>query len=398
MCEKCSGGFERLKGKNVVVGVNASISIYRIPDVIRDLVREGASVTVGMSEEARSFISRDIFHWASEKGVVTEITGAVEHISLFQDPGSTVLLIAPATYNSIGKIASGISDTIPTLMFAYAFGHRVPVIMAPAMHEDMLRNPVMIENIKKLQKLGVEFISPRIEDDKAKIPENLIMVDEVYRALYSAPLRGKRVLIISGRSEEPVDPVRTISNHSSGLTGYWLARNSYRLGADLVTLIGNSVEIMPPYVNHIEAVTAESFYSETKRELSSDSYDVVILPAALQDFSVKESKTKLSGSEEHTLHLKPREKLLAMVRELHNGSIVSFKLDHSLTAHAKLRDSPELMVFNEIGKGRGTFGKVPPIYTVLGRGEEVTISADSKEDASWRLMMHIIYSGSNVRK
>ncbi|EQD41907.1 phosphopantothenoylcysteine decarboxylase/phosphopantothenate/cysteine ligase, partial [mine drainage metagenome] len=268
--------------------------------------------------------SPEIFLWASGNDPVTEITGRVEHISLFDDPGNTVLVIAPATYNTLGKIASGISDEIPPLMFAYAFGHGVPVIIAPAMHEDMIRNPIMVDNIRKISSLGVSFVSPRIEDEKAKISENISIIDEIYRALNHRIMEGKKALVVSGRSEESLDPVRIISNRSSGTTGYWLARNLYRLGASHVTVIGNTSQPLPPYINHISASSTDDYYSETRAELKSDAYDIMFIPAALSDFSVNQGKRKIESGKEVSITIKPREKLLESIRKEHSGILVSF--------------------------------------------------------------------------
>ena len=389
MCNKCQEPFRRLEGKKVVVGVTASISIYRVPDLVRDLVKLGASVTCAMSDASQKLISPEIFLWASGNDPVTGITGRVEHISLFSDPGNTVLVIAPATYNILGKMATGISDEIPSLMFAYAFGHGVPVIVAPAMHEDMLRNPVMVDNIRRLSSLGVRFVSPRIEEEKAKISENISIIDEIYRSLNHSNMEGKKALVISGRSEEALDPVRVISNRSTGTTGYWLARNLYRLGASHVTLIGNTSQPLPPYINHIPADSTDDFYRETKAELKSDTYDIVFVPAALSDFYVTRQSRKIESVKELSITLKPRKKLLDTIRDVHGGTLVSFKLDHNGRKLVNPASKEEYIVLNEIRPEGRTFGDNKAEFQVFGKDGKQDIIANGKEDATWRLILHV---------
>lgn len=388
MCEKCSEPFRKLEGKKIVIGVTASISLYRVPDLVRDIVKQGGSVVCAMSDSAQKLISPEIFRWASGNDPVTVITGKVEHIALFSDPKNTVLVIVPATYNTLGKLATGISDEIPSLMFAYAFGHGVPVIVAPAMHEDMLRNPVMVDNIRRLSSLGVRFISPRIEDEKAKISENVSIIDEIYRSFNHSSMEGKKALVISGRSEEHIDPVRVISNRSTGTTGYWLARNLYRLGASHVTYIGNTNQPLPPYVNHIPADSTDDFYRETKAELRSDAYDIVFVPAALSDFSVTSRDRKIESGKEVSIQLKPRKKLLDTIRTLHKGTLVSFKLGHD-SSNLATASPKEYMVFNAIRSEGRTFGDNTAEYRVFGSNGIQDIVAHGKEEATWRLILHV---------
>ncbi len=393
MCKFCLQPFSKLRTRRVVIAINASISIYRIPDLARDLVREGAEVICAMSDSAQKLVSPEIFKWATGNPTVSEISGNIEHISLFRDRKNTVLLIAPATYNVIGKIAAGISDSIPSLFFSYAFGHGCSVILAPAMHEDMLRNPMAVDNIKKLQSLGVKFVQPRVEDEKAKIQENNLMIDEIYRAFFGKLLEGKRFLIISGRSEESIDPVRVITNRSTGLTGYWFARNLYRMGAASVTLIGNSEYDLPAYVNHINAESSDLYYAETRNELRSENYDAIIVPAALSDFMVKESKTKLSGNTGYTLNLSPRAKLIDEIRKNYNGKIISYKLSEEYKEIETIAEN-EYVVYNKIKPNGGNFGHSSADYTVYHRNDMQEIPGLNKEEVTWKLLIHVMEVGN----
>ena len=141
-----------LNGKTVVVGTGASISIYRVPDLVRDLRREGADVVVIMTANSQELINPEVMRWASENQVITKITGKIEHISLFQtDPKNTAFLVSPASYDLIGKMANGISDDPVSLSFSFAHGNGNPVVIAPAMHKAMMTNPINADNLRKLQ-------------------------------------------------------------------------------------------------------------------------------------------------------------------------------------------------------------------------------------------------------
>ncbi|MCX6695620.1 MAG: hypothetical protein NTU61_04930 [Candidatus Altiarchaeota archaeon] len=168
----------------IVVGVCGSVAAVRTPELVRELVRQGFDVECVMSPEAQGIIHPNVLHWASDKPVITELSGAVEHVKLLGVGGSAkLLLICPATSNTISKIACGIDDTTVTTMVATALGAKKPVIIVPAMHVSMFRNPFVAENIKKLKKAGIRFVGPRIEEDKAKIAEEEDIIAEVKRAL-----------------------------------------------------------------------------------------------------------------------------------------------------------------------------------------------------------------------
>ena len=168
----------------VVVAVCGSVAAVRTPELVRELIRQGFDVECIMSPEAQRIIHPNVLHWASGKPVVTELTGAVEHVRLLGvDSEADLLLICPSTSNTISKIACGIDDTVITTMAATALGAKKPVIIVPAMHISMYKNPFVAENIKKLKKAGVKFVGPRFEEDKAKIAEEKEIIAEVKKAL-----------------------------------------------------------------------------------------------------------------------------------------------------------------------------------------------------------------------
>lgn len=393
MCRLCSEqNWPPLTEKLVILATSGSISIYRVPDIIREIRRKGGDVKVGMSESSAEMISPELIKWASSNAPVTKITGFIEHISLFTEPRDKILLICPLTYDTAGKMASGISDNIPSLFFSFAFGHGVPVLAAPAMHLDMYRNKFMQENIKRLMDSGVEFIEPEEDPEKAKLSEKENIVDHVIRSFYHSTMGGKRVLIISGRTEDRIDPARTVSNRSSGFTGYWLARNSFRLGSSDVTFVGNSPYPMPEYVRSDFCVETASFYSKVEAILRKEKFDLIIIPAAISDFSISFSEKKLDSDREHEIHLKPRKKLLDIIRKNSSAKLVAFRLSESPDdAMRHFSESvPDMIVHNSILEE--PFGNGGAKYSVIS-GEKITeISGASKEEVTFRLLLHIMGS------
>lgn len=162
---------KKLEGKFIVLCITGSVSAIRSPEIARELMRESADVQVVMSRDAQKIIHPNLMEWATGNPVVTELTGKVEHVTLVgeHDNKANLVLIAPATANTIGKIAVGIDDTSVTSVASTALGSNTPLMIVPAMHTSMYTNPFTKENIQRLKMQGIEFIGPRIEDGKAKI-------------------------------------------------------------------------------------------------------------------------------------------------------------------------------------------------------------------------------------
>jgi phosphopantothenoylcysteine decarboxylase/phosphopantothenate--cysteine ligase len=377
-----------LAGKKIIVASSASISIYRIPDLIRDLKREGASVVSVMSQSAVSMIGQTIMEWATGNPVITEISGNIEHISMFDD--NTILLVAPASYNTIGKMANGISDSMPSLFFSYALGHGNSIVVVPAMHRDMMENPVNKENIEKLKKQGVLVVDPEFDETKAKIADNDRITDYVCRSIYGHELEGKNVLIVSGRSELSIDPVRVITNRSSGYTGYWLARNAFRLGASLITYIGNSEYNIPGYVSYMEKYNLREIIIEINTYISVNKYNYIIMPMALMDFDLTESKTKLASGSEQTLKLTPRPKVRDRIRQMVPGTIlVLFSLEGEKSYDSKKfeKSDPDMVILNSFDKK--PFGDTKNDYTIISNGKKEEIKNVDKAAISLEIYHRI---------
>ena len=317
---------KELLGYRIIMAIGGSISAYRTPDIIREFRKRGAHVVPVVSSAASRIIGIDAIQWAAEEKPITELTGEMEHISLFQnDKEKTVLLVCPATENQIGKVANGIADSVAETFFANAIGSGIRIVIVPAMHLEMYNNKIMERNLNTLMEMGVQVVEPRIEEGKAKI----MWPEEIMDAILSEKPNEKSILIVSGKSHLEIDPVRSIINKSTGATGVMIAREAYRKGYRKITLVGNATERIPLYCEIHDAVNVDDFYRITEELVSSNKYDAIMFPAALSDFSTAKNKTKISGSEKLVLELEPREKLISIITSMKNASgsrIVRFKL------------------------------------------------------------------------
>ncbi|HLH85485.1 MAG TPA: bifunctional phosphopantothenoylcysteine decarboxylase/phosphopantothenate--cysteine ligase CoaBC [Thermoplasmataceae archaeon] len=368
-----------LAGKTVVVGATASISVYRLPDIIRELRREGAEVIVGASRETLELLGEKLLHWASEHGVIKEISGEIEHINLFIGKKAEVgLLVAPATYNFIGKAASGVADDVPSLFFSFALGNGNPVVMVPAMHEAMYSNSVAKRNMEELARNGVSFVPPRLAAEKAKISEPEIVVDYVCRSLGPNSLSGIKALVIGGAGSEMIDPVRSITNASTGLTGVWFCKNLFREGCNTIWYIGNSEFPVPGYVKHLPAKSMAEFTDRTLTALEELKPDIVLCPAALPDFRPeKQYDHKIDSDSDIQINLKRNLKLLEEIRKRFDGILVSFKLDNETPSARGLRGK-EFIVYNSYVRDGSPFGAVKNDYTLITADEKIRLGKISK--------------------
>ncbi len=316
-----------LRGKRIVLGITGSIAAVETVKLARELARLGGEVIPVMTKAAVKIVHPDSVHFATGLEPITELDGAVKHVELCGESGSRadVLLIAPATANTISKIACGIDDTPVTTMATCALGSGMPVIIVPAMHASMYKHKIVNENIAKLRKLGVVFVGPRLEERKAKMASQEDIVAEVCRAAGPWDLKGRRVLIIAGSTREPIDDVRFISNKSSGATGLALAFEAYRRGADVEAWVGFGIGT-PPYVR------AEIFGSVTDLEKMAPKAraDIVIVPAAISDFTVKPAKGKMPSKCRKTVSLEPAPKILGLLRKK-GRRLVGFKAETGIS-------------------------------------------------------------------
>ncbi|WP_254767755.1 bifunctional phosphopantothenoylcysteine decarboxylase/phosphopantothenate--cysteine ligase CoaBC [Salinilacihabitans rarus] len=313
-----------LDGVNVVLGVTGSIAAVKTVELAHELRRRGANVRGVMSDSARGIVHPWSVEFATGREVVTEITGAVEHVDLFGDDGwADVFLIAPATANTVGKIAAAIDDTPVTTCATTALGSGTPVVIAPAMHEPMYDHPGVIEAIERVESWGVSFVDPRVEEGKAKVASEEAIVCDAARAAGDRPLDGERVVVTSGATSEPIDPVRVLTNRSSGKMGRAVARACYVRGAD-VTLVHDGPDV--PYADVRRVETAAEMLDATLA--ASEGADALVSAAAIGDYTVEARPEKIRSGQELTLELEPTPKLVDEVRERRPDlPIVAFKTE-----------------------------------------------------------------------
>lgn len=324
-----------LKGKKIVLAVTGSIAAVRVIELARALVRRGAKVYGVMSEAATHIIHPDALMYATGHPVCTTITGNVEHVLFFGSQGfADLLLIAPATANTISKIAVGIDDTAVTTFATTAIGEGKKIIVVPAMHASMYNHPKVRENLKTLYNWGVDIVGPVFEENVAKIAGNDEIVVRVERALHSAsPLKGQKVLITSGSTAEKIDPVRIFTNRASGKTGEALALEAYRRGAEVYLFRRNDTPIPilkdeNNFDKNFWDIRVESAADMTQAVLehiddeealyTTGKTNILISAAAISDYTMPVEaysyKKIKSGKSDMLIELVPTDKLIEQAR------------------------------------------------------------------------------------
>jgi phosphopantothenoylcysteine decarboxylase/phosphopantothenate--cysteine ligase len=329
----------------------------RVVDLIRDLIRRGAEVHAVASSAALQILHPYALQYATGHEVITEITGQVEHVQFCGVGGEAdLLLVAPATANTIGKMACGIDDTPVTTFATTALGSGKPVAVVPAMHEAMYRHPAVLRNLETLQGMGVSLIDPRLEEGKAKIADNLAVVRVVERLLGPADLTGKKIVITSGSNAEAVDPIRILTNRASGKTGIALALEARRRGAS-VTIVHRFIQDIP--VRQVYAESAKEMLDAVLAELEKGC-DALISAAAVADYTLDASADKIKSGQELVLHLMPTRKIIRTVREAYPlMKIVGFKAETGVTDEQLVQRAKgsmqsaglDLVVANDVSRG-----------------------------------------------
>ena len=308
----------------VALGVSGSIAAVKTIELAHELRRRGAEVRAVMTDAATGIVHPWALEFATDNPVVTEITGSVEHVELCGREGwADVLLLAPSTANTVGKIASAVDDTPVTTCATTALGADVPVVVAPAMHEPMYDHPGVLAAIETLESWGVAFVDPRIEEGKAKIAGEAAIVLGAARAVGDRPLAGEHVVVTSGATSEPLDPVRVITNRASGRTGRAAAKACYVRGAD-VTLVHDGPAV--PYAETRRAETAAEMLEAVADAV--EEADALVSAAAIGDYTVEAADEKIRSGQELTLELSPTPKLIDEVRAAHPDlPVVGFKAE-----------------------------------------------------------------------
>ncbi len=357
-----------LRGKTVCMCLTGSVAVISSPIVARELMRMGADVICVMSKAATELINPSLMEWATGNKVITKLTGAVEHVYLAGDRPRSVgkadlILICPATANTISKIANGIDDTPVTTIASTAFGSSIPIVIIPAMHESMYKHPILEQNERKLRDCGVEILGPRISEGKAKIARIDDIIDRVIDLLITKKdLEGKKILITAGPTREAIDSVRFVSNKSSGRMGIEIAKEASARGADVLLIAGECMAKLPDYINIKHVVSIDDFIKAVKEEVSYKSYDFFISAAAISDYKpieCIEGKISSDNVEELHVNMKLTPKIIDVARKKdYNLFIVAFKAETNVSksdlierAYKRLiKSEADLIVANDIGR------------------------------------------------
>jgi phosphopantothenoylcysteine decarboxylase / phosphopantothenate---cysteine ligase len=325
----------QLESKRIVLGMTGSIAAVESFELVRELIRHGADVQVVMTAEATKLMTPCTMEFASGHRVITELTGATEHISLLGDYSerADLLLVSPCTANTISKMALGIDDTPVTTMATVAIGSKLPVLIAPAMHLAMYEHPAVQKNVEALKGMGAVFIGPTVLGKKARVATVEEIVDRVIAQFARGDLKGRKVLIIGGSSEEPIDQVRVISNTGTGETAVLMAQAAAERGAEVELWTGRMQVPVPAGLKRRSFRRVEDLFPM----LETIDHDAVIVPASLSDYAPVEAKGKIpSGRKELEIKLKGLPKVLPALRKK-TAVLVGFKAEIGLAEKELVR-------------------------------------------------------------
>src|SRR5438876_1587109 len=394
-----------LAGKKIALLVTSSVASFKAPEIARELMRHGADVQAVISPSTERMVGADLLEWATGNTVVTRLTGKLEHIALAGKSQGHVdlVLVAPATANSIGKIASGIDDTPVTTVAATAIGSKIPVLIAPAMHEPLYDHPLVQQNIARLEEIGVQFIQPEITEGKAKIAGTEQIVRAVITKLagLKRDLAGHRVLVTGGPTVENIDPVRVLTNRSSGKMGVALAEEVASRGADTTLILGPGTVNPPSSVKTIRVESTSELLEAVLGELKQTAPDLVFGAGAPTDYrpvTVAPKKIKTREKPQINLELRATPKILEEIRRASPKTfLVAFKTEHNVSNEELIDEAfkiiheknADLVAANDVGhEGVGFQVDTNELYVVDGRKKVVHIPLAEKREVA-RLLVDL---------
>ncbi|HEY0593308.1 MAG TPA: bifunctional phosphopantothenoylcysteine decarboxylase/phosphopantothenate--cysteine ligase CoaBC [Thermoanaerobaculia bacterium] len=370
---------------NIVLGISGGIAAYKTPDLVRRLPDAGASVRVIRTPNATRFVTPLSLAAVSGSGVIVDqwgdpSKGGVDHIEIAR--WAELLLIAPATANIVAKLAVGIADDALT---TYAVAHRAAIMIAPAMNTGMFRHATVQENLERLRARGVLVLDPDSgllacgDEGVGRMPDVPAIVDQV-RALFAArDLEGKRVLVTAGPTRETIDPVRYISNRSSGKMGYALAQAARARGAAVTLISGPTALSAPQGVEIIRVTSAAEMYDRVLAAV--DAHDLLVGAAAVADFAPAEPSAqkikKTSGSDELHLTLRKTPDILEAVgrREKRPVTVAFAAETEKVDEHARAKlaaKRADLIVANDVSDASIGFDSDENAVTLIDRGGNAT--------------------------
>ena len=392
-----------LKGKTVLLGITGSIAAYKIAYLASALHKLHADVHVLMTENATNFINPITFETLTGNKCLVDTFDRnfqfqVEHVSIAKK--ADVVMIAPASANVIGKIANGLADDMLTTT---VMACRCKRIFAPAMNTAMYENPIVQDNIKKLQSYGYEVITPASgylacgDTGAGKMPEPETLLEYILREVaFEKDLSGKKVLVTAGPTQEPVDPVRCLTNHSSGKMGYAIAKMAMLRGAE-VTLVSGPTAIEPPlFVKVVPVVTARDMFEAVTAV--SDQQDIIIKAAAVADYrpkNVSEDKVKKKDGQAFIELERTDDILKYLGQHKKDGQFLcGFSMetkDMIGNSRAKLeKKNLDMVAANNLKVEGAGFQGDTNVLTLITQDEEVSLPLMSKEDAALKILDKIL--------
>ena len=394
-----------LKGKTVVIGVTGSIAAYKMADVASTLVKMNADVHVLMTENACNFINPITFETLTSNKCIVDTFDRnfefdVKHISLARK--ADIFIVAPASANIIGKIANGIADDMLSTTIMAADCKR---IIAPAMNTHMYRNPIVQKNIATLKSLGYEFVSPSSgrlacgDIGEGKLADVNTIVDYIVRGVAKKDMEGKKLIVTAGPTQEAIDPVRFITNHSTGKMGYAIAERAALRGAD-VTLVSGPVSLNPPSgVKVVNIKSAEDMFNAVTSEYKTA--DIVIKAAAVADYRpAKVSGEKIKKeSGMNVIELERTKDILQYLGEhKKEGQILcgfSMETENLMENSVKKlhKKNADMIIANSIKKDGAGFGTDTNVITIITENDAVAYPIMTKYEAADEILNAIIALG-----
>ena len=391
-----------LQGKHIVLGVTGSIAAFKIASLASMLKKQKADVTVIMTQNAVNFINPITFESLTGNKCLVDtfdrnFQHKVEHISLAKQ--TDVFLVAPASANVIAKAAHGIADDMLTTTLLAC---RCPKIFAPAMNTRMYQNPIVQDNMKILERYGMEVVTPALgylacgDTGEGKMPEPEVLFESIVKALTPKDMSGVKVLVTAGPTREKIDPVRYITNHSSGKMGYAIARAAMLRGAD-VTLVTGKTDLMPPMgVNTVEIVSAADMAQAVKERAKEQ--DIIIKAAAVADYRPKyTSDEKMKKKDEDMcIELERTQDILGFLgaHKKEGQFLCGFSMETENmieNSRKKLeKKNLDLIVANNLKEQGAGFGTDTNIVTLLSKEDTIQLPIMSKEEVADRLLDYIV--------
>ncbi|MDO4599933.1 MAG: bifunctional phosphopantothenoylcysteine decarboxylase/phosphopantothenate--cysteine ligase CoaBC [[Ruminococcus] gnavus] len=392
-----------LKGKTVVLAVSGSIAAYKIASLASALKKLHANVQVLMTQNAVNFINPITFESLTGNKCLVDTFDrnfqySVEHVALAKQ--ADVVLVAPASANVIGKIAHGIADDMLTTT---VMACRCKKIITPAMNTNMFENPILQDNLKILEHYGYEVISPAVgylacgDTGAGKMPEPEVLLQYILREIaYEKDMQGKRVLVTAGPTQESIDPVRYITNHSTGKMGYAIAKMCMLRGADVTLVSGPTAIEKPEFVDVVDVVTAKEMYDEVTKRAKDQ--DIIIKAAAVADYRPKTvSSEKMKKKEDDlSLSMERTDDILKFLGE--HKKEHQFLCGFSMETENMLENSRrklekkhlDMIVANNLKVEGAGFAGDTNVVTIITSQGEVSLGRMTKEETALKILDEIL--------